>query len=223
MAQKLSVKHLLIDKANTTIVAVTAGAAFVVIFCLVASQALIGQAGYQNRIISAKRKTLSQIQADISASKDLESSYAAFVGTPQNLIGGNPGGTGNRDGDNAKIVLDALPAQYDFPALATSLEQLITSQNLTIGSIAGTDDQLAQQTNQNSASPQSVAMPFQISVQGNYQGIQSLVSTFENSIRPFEFQTMELSGSQNALTMTITAQTFYQPSKTLTITNEVIK
>ncbi len=219
----ISTKRVLIDKANTRIVAVTGVAAFVVVFALVASKTLVSQAAYQNRLINANKQALSQLKTDISTTSQLVNSYQAFVNTPQNVIGGNPQGSGPKDGDNGQIVLDALPSQYDFPALATSLEKLITSQKLQIQSITGTDEELTQQSDQSSPNPTPVPMPFQISVVGNYQAIQSLVDVFNRSIRPFQIQTLQLSGSENAMTLTISAQTYYQPQKTLQITKKVIQ
>jgi len=215
-------KRSLITKANSTIVITTGVAAFLVVFCLVASKTLISQASYQNRIIGAKKDAVSQLKDNISAKDSLVSSYSAFVNTSQNVLGGNPDGTGQQDGDNAKLVLDALPSKYDFPALATSLEQMISSQNLTIVGITGTDDEVQQQ-NASSGTPAPVAMPFQIQVSGSYQSIQGLVDLFNRSIRPFQVQSIEVSGGQANMTATINAQTFYQPEKTFKVSTEVIK
>lgn len=215
-------KRSLITKANSTIVITTGVAAFLVVFCLVASKTLISQANYQNRIIGAKKDAVSQLKDNISAKDSLVSSYSAFVNTPQNVLGGNPDGTGQQDGDNAKLVLDALPSKYDFPALATSLEKMISSQNLTIVGITGTDDEV-QQNNTSSGAPAPVAMPFQLQVSGSYQSIQGLVDLFNRSIRPFQVQSIELSGGQSNMTATISAQTFYQPEKTFKVSTEVIK
>lgn len=223
MAQQISLKHLLIEKANSTIVIATAVAAFVTIFSLVSIKALISQAGYQGRVIGVKNHTLNQLNDDVAASKQLVTAYHAFVSTPQNIIGGNPTGNGERDGDNAKITLDALPSQYDFPALATSLEHILNSQNLTAGNITGTDEQLIQQNTPPTDTPQPIAMPFQVSATGDYKSIQNLVSTFEHSIRPFQFQVVQISGNQTSLTFNLTAQTYYQPQKTLKISTEVVK
>ena len=216
-------KRALIGKANSTIVIATAIAAFVVVFCAVASKALISQASYQNRVISAKKKALSTLQSDLNARDSLVSSYKTFVDTPQNVLGGNPEGTGGQDGDNAKIVLDSLPAQYDFPALATSLDILIQSQGLTILGISGTDDEVSQTANQLSADPQPIAMPFQIQVGGSYESIRGLVNVFERSIRPFQILKVEISGNEGSMTAIIDAQTYYQPEKSLNIKTEVVK
>jgi Tfp pilus assembly protein PilO len=218
----VSVKRIQIDKSSTQIVGVAAGAAFVIVFCIFAARALIQQAGYQSKIIQGDETAVTQLKKDIKSTNNLVSSYQAFVSTPQNLIGGNPQGNGSQDGDNAKIVLDALPSKYDFPALTTSLEKILTSQKLKIQSISGTDDQ-AEQADKTSATPEVVPMPFQLSVAGNYKNIQKLIDTFHHSIRPFQIQTMQLSGSQQHMTLTMTAQTFYQPEKIFNVTKEPVK
>jgi hypothetical protein len=223
MAQASSIKRSLIDKANTTIVAATAGACFIVIFCIVASSTLIKQLSYQNRVIGAKKVALNQLKEDITAADTLGKSYEAFISTDQNAIGGDSNGTGPQDGNNAKIVLDALPSSYDFPALATSLEKLLTSQAVTIQSIGGTDDILNKVNQGSSSDPQPLPMPFQLTVTGNYKNMHDVVDAFERSIRPIKVQTITLNGNQSKVTMIVTAETYFQPAKNLNIRTEVVK
>jgi Pilus assembly protein, PilO len=220
---QISTKRLLIDKTNSRNVIMTAIAAFVVVFTLVAAKSLISQAAYQNRVINADKTALSQLKSDIQATNALVTSYQAFVGTPQNVLGGNPSGKGAKDGDNAKIVLDALPSEYDFPALATSLEKLLTTNKIQIQSITGTDQEVSQQSAAANSNPQPVAMPFQITVSGNYTAVQALINEFGQSIRPIQVQSIQLSGDQNNMSMTLSAQTYYQPQKQLSITQKDIQ
>lgn len=216
-------KRSLINKANSTIVVTTALAAFVVVFALVASQSLIGQIAYQNRVIDAKKQALKTLKADLEARDSLVESYKEFVSNQINVLGGQAGGTGERDGDNAKLVLDALPSKYDFPALTTSLEKVITDQNLGILAIAGTDQEIDEADNQTSPNPQPVPMPFQLQVTGSYTSVQGLIDVLLRSIRPFQIGTIELSGDENSMTTSISAQTYYQPEKSLDITQETIR
>lgn len=216
-------KRNLITKANKRIVVATAVAAFIVVFALFAAKSLVSQMTYQNKIISGKKKAVSQLKADLSARDSLVESYKTFVSSSQNLIGGNPQGTGANDGDNSKIILDALPSKYDFPALTTSLEKLINDQGLQIVSISGTDDEIAQSANQSSSNPQPVKMPFQVQVNGSYAAVQNLISVLDRSIRPFQIQTIELSGTDSSMTATISANTYYQPAKNLNIKTQVVK
>jgi len=215
-------KRSLISKANSTIVTATAVAAFVLVFSLIASKALFSQMGYQNRVIGAKKEAVAQLKDNLEARDSLVTSYKSFVDRPQNMLGGDPTGNGPQDGDNAKIVLDALPSVYDFPALATSLEKLITSQNLQITGITGTDQELEQQAATEST-PQPVPMPFQIQVTGSYDSVKNLVDLFDRSVRPFQIQNMSLGGNQSNMTLTLSAQTYYQPEKNFKINTQVVK
>ena len=222
-AANVSTKRMLIDKANARIVAYVSVAAFILVFSLVATKTLVGQAAYQNRVIGKKKAAVNQLKTDIAATNDLKTSYHAFTSTTQNVLNGNPTGSGAKDGNNAKIVLDALPSSYDFPGLTTSLETLLNQQNVKIDSITGTDDEVAQSANQSSVSPQPVPIPFTVSIEGDYNGIQNVVKAFENSIRPIQIQQLQLSGGKDKLTLNVTAQTYYQPAKSLNIKKQVVK
>lgn len=219
----LSTKRLQIDKANLTIIIVTSVAAFLTVFSLVACRSLLSQRSYQSKVIAKKEVAKRQLENNIKSSEKLVASYKAFVSTPDNVIGGSSMGQGDRDGDNAKIILDALPSKYDFPALATSLEKLVTERNYKIVSITGIDEELTQLTAVETSTPEPVEMPFVINVQGNYDSMQSLVEVFERSIRPFYVTKLSLNGSDSAITLGITAKTYYQPEKSLSIKNEVVK
>jgi len=220
----ITTKRTLIDRANSSLVIIAGVAAFVTVFSLIATKTLISQATYQNRVLKAKHEAVAQLRSDITAANQLETSYQAFTTTTQNVIGGDPQGSGEKDGDNAKIILDALPSTYDFPALANSLEKLIQDANgLSITNINGTDDEATQGANTSSAKPTPVPIPFQIGASGSYQSVQALVSEFERSIRPVQIQTITISGDQANLTLNITAQTYYQPAKSLNISTKVVK
>ncbi len=223
MAKGLSTKHALLDKTNSTVVVIVSIAIFVTIFSLVATKSLVSQARYQNRVYATKKVARDQLKSDVDVIKKLKPAYNAFVGTQINIIGGNSLGTGPRDGDNAKIILDALPSRYDFPALTTNLDTLVGSQGAHIVSISGTDDEVVQATNTTSTTPTPVAMPFQLTVSGDYDRVKNTIGAFEKSIRPIQLQTLTLSGDQTNLTLSLSAQTYYQPAKSLNIGKEVVK
>lgn len=224
MAQKqVSLKQIGLDKTNSRIVTITSVAAFLVVFFLVASYMLFTQMMYQNKVIGAKRKAATQLEQNIKARDSLVTSYEAFVNVPQNALGGNPDGTGPQDGNNAKLVLDALPSKYDFPALAASLEKVAVDQKVGIRNITGTDDEVAQTTQQQAAKPAAVEIPFEMTVVGNYQSIQGVIGAMNASIRPFQLQKLQITGDQGELTLTLGAKTFYQPESVLNIRKEVVK
>lgn len=215
-------KRAMISKANSRMVVTTSVAVFIVVFCLIASKTLVSDASYQNKVISSDHTALSTLKTDLSARDALVTAYNSFVSTPQNVIGGNPSGDGPNDGNNADIVLDALPNYYDFPALTTTIEKLVESQGLTINDITGTDEALSE-SNQPTGTPQAVPMPFEVAVSGSYANVENLITTLERSIRPFQVQKISLSGDESNMQAVIDAQTFYQPPKTLNISQEVVR
>ncbi|HSX47434.1 MAG TPA: hypothetical protein VLF63_01530 [Patescibacteria group bacterium] len=217
-------KRTAITKANAQMVIIIAVASFVTVFCLIASKYMWSQIGYQNRVISKDKTAKNQLKANIDAFKKLSNSYYAFNLQSTNVIGGNNSGTANNDGDNATIILDSLPEKYDFPAVVSSIEKILNSQNFLISNISGTDDQVSQQTNIQSPNPTPVNLAFTFGVnKTNYNAVQSLMQTLQHSIRPIQIDTLNLSGDANNLSATVTAHTFFQPSKTLTITKQEVK
>jgi len=216
-------KRTLISKANSNMVIATSIAAFVLVLALIGGKSLLSQASYQSRVISAKKTALAQLESNQAAMDSLRESYTDFANANPNALGGNPEGTGELDGDNVKIVLDSLPSKYDFPALITSVEKLVQSQNLQIIGIGGTDEEIIQKDKQTSTEPIPISMPFQVQVTGAYPSIQGLVGTFERSIRPFQIQTLELSGDETSMVAVIDAQTYFQPTKKFNIKDEVVK
>lgn len=223
MNEQLTGKRALIDKANARVMIAVSIAAFLIVFSAVSTKTLMSQAAYQNRVITAKEEARDILKKDIESAKKLKISYEKFVNTSVNALGGSPVGAGTKDGDNAKIILDALPSSYDFPALATSLEIIASSQNVNIKSIEGVDEEVNQATNSSSSSPQPIAIPFDISVSSDYQKIQDVVSSFEKSIRPIKIKTLDITVNQQEIILAVSAETFFQPAKSLNISKQVVK
>lgn len=223
MALHASVKRIEIDKTQTTIMATVAVGVVVTIFSLFGIKAQLAKVAYNQRVLSAKHKVVDQLKSNLKAAKQLQSAYNTFASQTPNIVGGNPSGQGNLDGNNAQIVLDALPSQYDAPALASTLEKVLGGQNVTIQAITVKDDP-AGNPDKPMSSPAVRPINFSFSSQGTYQVNQQTLKDFERSIRPFDVQTMSLSGSDNVLTMTVTMNTFFQPPKALDLTNtQVVK
>jgi hypothetical protein len=223
---EISTRRLAISKANAQMVAIVSVAAFVTVFCLIASKAVFSQNRYQARVTSAKEKAHHQLQDNIKAFSTLQKSYQDFDLAEKNVIGGSIDGTGDNDGPNSKIVLDALPYAYDFPALTSSLEKILTSSNLKVTNITGTDDQLNQQSNTTSPNPKAVQMDFSFTVDdATYASVSQLVTKLQQSIRPIQIDTLELSAGRGStsMTATVTGHTYFQPIKNVSITKKVVK
>lgn len=219
----LSTKRLQISKANTYMIVAIAAASFVVVFSLFASKALISQQGYQSRVIKEKDKALKQLTDNLAAVDSLEKQYMAFESSTTNVLGGNPKGTGEHDGDNARIVLDALPPRYDAPALASSLEKILNSGGYHVDALAVADQETTEGPNTESANPQPVAMPFQLAITGNYLDVQKIIQKLERSIRPIRIGTLDIDGENDKMRLSINAVTYYQTSKDIKITTKEVQ
>lgn len=207
---QISFKRLAIDKATKTILGSLVLTAAVAVFALVASRALFMQLQYQNKVIGAKKTALKQLKSNINAVNSLVGAYKAFDESAESIIG--------TPDKNSKIVLDALPSKYDFPALATSLEKILSGYE--IESISGNDDEVAQQS---AAGSTVVEIPFLVGVTTNFASIQKLIEDFDRSIRPLHILSLELSGSDDSMKMDITAKTYYQSEKTLEIKTQELQ
>jgi Tfp pilus assembly protein PilO len=208
---ELSSKREQIEVIRSRMITIASISIFVVIFSLSSAYSLWTRMNFQNNLISAKKIARNQLSNDIQTSNQLTSSYKSFINTPTNLLGNNVTGVQN---NNAKIILDALPSSYDFPALTTSVQNILSNQGVTIDSIGGTEQSSLSQSTSTVATP----IPFTFSIDGPYQNIQNVINTIEKSIRPFQIQTISLSGNQSDVTLSATAQSFFQPPVKFKIT-----
>ena len=219
--------RLEIDKDQSTMILVIAIAAIVSVFCLVSAKALLSQAAYQRRVVNARHAAASQLEANIQNANTLSNQYTnVFEGTSAtNVIGGKNTTAASAqppDGDNGRIVLDALPTTYDFPALLTSMSKLLANDNIGAPSIGGTDDSSSVSSSP-SSNPQPVSISLSISGSGSYSDVQNLFKDMERSIRPFDITKLTLSGNESTMSFSVEVTTYYQPAKTLNTTAKEIR
>ncbi len=242
--KKISVKHIQIDKANQAVIIACAVASAVLVLGAFTSYALLKLNAHQGRVITENEKTLAQLVENIAIKEDIVQSYNLFTTTERNVLGGSTSGLaeGDKDGDNARLVLDALPSKYDFPALATSIETLLIRNNFSLTSFDGADDEINQQSQllgipiadaaetietpepSEGAIPGVIEIPFEVTVEKlTYQSSEILLGLLYQSIRPFNINRIQLSGSDSELDVLVSAHTYYQPSKTINISEKVIE
>lgn len=209
MNEKVSKEHGLISKNNTRMFVILAVAAVTLSFALVSSITLVKRMNYQAKVINARTKVQKQLKSNIAAVDSLLEAYKNFDEAAESVIG--------TADSNSKVVLDALPSKYDFPALATSLEKLLVSGGFSDISISGSDNEATAE--QNSTNPAPIEIPFTIAAKGSYANLQSLINSLRISIRPFKIMRLDItsSSSGDSMSFTISAVTFYQPEKNLEI------
>lgn len=220
-------KHVQLDKTQSTMLAIITVACVITIFCLMSAKALLGQAAYQRRVVNANQAAVKQLQDNVTAAKQLVNQYnQVFEGSnPVNIIGGKNDKSPSAvppDGDNARVVLDALPSKYDFPALLSSVSKMLANEQISNPTITGTDESASVGS---AASTDPKAQQIQLTVSGtsDYAHVQAFLKDLERSVRPFDVVSLDLAGPQGGLTFNITLNTYYQPAKSLNIVTKEVK
>ena len=208
---EFSTKQSLVEKDNNFILVVLSVTSFIVVFCLVGSNALYKRISYQDKVINARTTADNQLKANINSSTSLQCAYNSFEAQTPVVTGVSK---------NSIMVLDALPSKYDFPALVTSLSKLMAISGLSVQTINGIDAEVS--AVQSSPDPKVVPINFQLTGNGSYSAVSTFISNLEKSIRPITISNITFSGSDAKLTVTIKATTYYQPEKIFKITQNVI-
>jgi hypothetical protein len=220
-------KSVQLNKAQSRLLSIVVGATVVTVFCLTSAKVLLNQAMYQQRVISARNASVKQLNDNVKNASALSAQYkSVFLGSDgENIIGGSsvPGGNpSGKDGDNGKIVLDALPTTYDFPALLTSLSKLLGTDGVGAQSIGGSDQAVSINSSP-TYSPQPQPINLTVSGASTYTGSKQLIKDLERSIRPFDVTHLTLAGNESNMLVTMDLTTYYQPAKTLSIPSKEIK
>lgn len=217
MRSKLNL-NIKIDKTKSRVITNLAVTTFVLIFGIFTSRKLLSLYVYQTRVISTQKTSISNIVNDQQVASNVVSAYKKFVNQPINIIGGTSTGSGSTSGNNSKIILDALPQTYDFPAVIASVQELLTTPGIILNTLTGTDSSTVI-----SQSTKPTPIPLSFSVSGNYSSIQKLLGVLNKSVEPIDILTIQLSGTDTYLTANIAAQTYYYnpPSGIITSTETV--
>lgn len=218
-------RQLGLDRGQTRMLVTITLAVAVTIFSLLSAKALWSQASYHRHVLDAKRQAVKQLKANLDTVQTLKTQYDSFSSANPNAIGGKNVADSNAtppDGDNGRIVLNALPSKYDFPALISSVTKIMSISRISNPGIAGSD-QSATINSQPTANPQPVEIPLSLSGLTTYSGAQNLVRDLERSIRPFDITKLQLSGSSASMSVSAQVTTYFQPAKILSSGSQEIK
>lgn len=225
MKLSISTKNIKYDKKGSNIYILMTISVLVTIFCLVSTKALLDQASYQRRVINARNATVKQLKNNLRDASALAESYAVFNSGTTNVIGGKNITDLNAkppDGDNGRIVLNALPSNYDFPALISSMAKILADNGIGSPSIGG-NDQSAEIGINPQAPNTPIATPLSLGGKANYAAVQQLIKDLERSTRPFDIKSLQLSGANSDMTISMELNTYFQPAKQVSLTDKEVK
>lgn len=219
---KLNIK---LNRTQSKMLAVVTSCSILTVFSLVGARVLWSQAAYHRHELAAKRTAVKQLKDNITIAQTLQTQYGSFNSTNPNVIGGKNVSDPNTvppDGDNARIILDALPSKYDFPALISSVAKILKNNSINNQSIGGTD-QSGSLNSEPAANPQVTPIALSVSGAATYQGVQMLVRDLERSIRPFDITKLQISGSSSNSSVSAEVTTYFQPAKILGSETQEVK
>jgi hypothetical protein len=219
-------KRTQIAKANKTMFLWIAIASALVGSALVVSFFLFQKAVFNEKVLGAKQDTVNALNTNNKVAPQLEDEIRV-LDTDQALISSKA-----NDSDQAiQVILDALPSDGNSLALGASLQNKllagvpgITSiQSLRVDPIAGIES-LSDDTTVVDASSSTTGneITFQLAIKGSQEGIKAVFQNFEKSIRLIKITSMQIETQQDGQLLTLQAKAFYEPSKSIELTDKVI-
>lgn len=195
-------------------------AAVALSFCVATGQYLFTKWDYNNKILSKKYTAAQTLTNNITNAQQLKTEVDNLVAN-QDLASVKT----NPSDSNIKSVLDALPTTIDPAALATSLQQVILSRSgVSVESISvppDVDTSAGVATSTPSTGAQEVKFSFVVT--GSFDKIKSLVTDLGRTIRPMKVTNLALNGSDASLRASFEVSTYYQPSQSVSLGQEVVK
>ncbi|MCA9338777.1 hypothetical protein KC939_00340 [Candidatus Saccharibacteria bacterium] len=220
----LTGKRQQIAHSNKMMFLWVAGASVVVAFALVASIFLIKQMVFQTKIIAAKAETNNTLQSNIDVAPELKKEVEKLIANP-NLTDARA----KADQNNLSVIFDALPYVADDIGFGSSLQSVLlsglgTPENITINSLSSSTAEEGEEIAGVAVPEGAQELAFSFTITGSDKDIQEILKRFDRSIRPIQIDSLSLqAGEGGKVTASIQARTFYQPAKTLELTNKTVE
>jgi hypothetical protein len=221
-------KRQQITHANQLMFLWIAGVSVVVGFSIVIVVFLAQRIWFGERVIAEKLHTASVLEKNLSVVPSLKDNVRV-LNTNENLKS-----TRLKDTDSAlQSVLDALPADANSTAMASSLQTRllsgvpgITIESLRVQPVGGVEVASDSASVGDSSDPSSHTINFSFAVSApaaNQDSLRLVLVQLEKSIRPFTVNTLSVEGQGSRVVMTVTGIGYYEPSQTVQLTTKVVK
>lgn len=222
-------KRTQIAMANRIMFLWVAGVSVLFGFALVASIFLIQILTYNEKVLSTKNTTISNLKNNIANIKEIESQLRV-LDTNQALIDSKA----QSDDETIQVILDALPSDANSPALGASVQNKLLSGidnlrilSLQVDPVMGVESTSGGNTvyDASSASPVSqYVITFRFSVSGDETALKKVLTNIEASIRTIDITSLKIEGKGlGSSIMTVQARAFYEPARVLELTEKTVK
>lgn len=187
-------------------------ASAVVVICLVVGMNIFQRIQYQMKVNAEISKTAKTMEANVKAVDGLIKNVNDLRA---NRLLTAPGLKAD-DSTVFQVVIDALPTENDSVSLSSSLQNKILNRSgVTIEQISVDGESSSSSNDDDEVTTSSVEFPvaqpinFRISIVGTYESIKQTLADIERTIRPIIINSLEISGTDDRLTATIQATTYY--------------
>jgi len=221
-------KRSQIAKANRTMFlwiaagSVVVGCALVVAFFL--GQKLI----YNERVLAEKEKTVAILKANNDVVSDLET-QVRVLDTNEALQSVRA----SDENQTIQVILDALPSDANSLALGASLQSKLlagisglTLESLQVDPVIGVEslsEGAAAEQDASISNEFGNQITFQFSVSGSPEALKQVLTNLERSIRAIDIMSLRIESQGATQLMSIQARAFYEPAKTIELTDKVVK
>ena len=187
-------------------------ASAVVVICLVIGMNIFQRIQYQMKVNTEISKTAKTMEANVEAIDGLIKNVNDLRA---NRLLTAPGLKAD-DSTVFQVVIDALPTENDSVSLSSSLQNKILNRSgVTIEQISVDGESSSSSNDDDEVTTSNVEFPvaqpinFRISIVGTYESIKQTLADIERTIRPIIINSLEISGTDDRLTATIQATTYY--------------
>lgn len=221
-------KRQQIVKANQFMFLWIIGVSAVVGFSVVLIVFLAQRIWFGEKVIAEKENTISILEHNLSVVPQLQDNIR-LLSTNEHLQ------SARLDPNHSalQVVLDALPADANSTAMASSLQLKllsgvpgVTIESLRVEPVSGIEVDGENTTVSTSSDPASGAIGFSFTVStsnSNQEGLRKVLQQIEKSIRPFTINNLTVESQGSRVVMTATGYGYYDPAQKVELTDKVVR
>lgn len=221
-------KRTQIAKANRTMFLWIAVGSVIVGCALVVAYFLGQKLLYNERVLAEKEKTVAILKSNNEVIPELET-QVRVLDTNEAL----KSVLASDDDQTLQVILDALPAEANSLALGASLQNKLlagipglTIESLQVDPVVGVESLSDINASEQDASATDAAgnqITFQFSVNGSPEALRQVLTNLERSIRAIDIMSLRIESQGDKQLMSIRARAFYEPAKTIELTDKVVQ
>lgn len=218
-------KRTQIAKTNRMMFLWIAVASAVVGVAIVVSIFLVQKLMYNEKVLLEKQATITTLEQNNKAIPGLQQAIRV-LDTNSALMSARA-----NDSDQAiQVILDALPSEANSLALGASLQNKLLAgiSGLTIESLRVDPVIGIEVLTDNGASSTTTSLSgfneitFQFAVSGNQTALKQVLTNIERSIRAIEITSLRIESQGSRQVMSVQGRAFYEPAKTIQLTDKVV-